>query len=226
MTGSLSTALSSRLSRSTTGLGIFAGPRIATHELASKSGTPASMKVGTSGSDGARLALETAIGPRAAGLKWEIEPATAVYTSGMLPPRQRSSTAAPCRDVLRLRRARRSSSHAMCGVPPTQRSVERTTAVFRVRDKLLKGLRGDDGYHGAKMRAWRRRSADRRELARKVEGEVREHVRVDHSVRRSEHQRVAVRAAALTQPGMPMLPEAPALFDNACGEAAWKRPRR
>jgi hypothetical protein len=33
-----------------------------THELASKSGTPASMKVGTSGSDGARRSEETATG--------------------------------------------------------------------------------------------------------------------------------------------------------------------
>src|SRR3982751_3310941 len=52
--GSASTAFSSRLSFSITGRGVFAGARIATHELTSKSGTPDSMNVGTSGSDDER----------------------------------------------------------------------------------------------------------------------------------------------------------------------------
>ena len=49
-----------------------------THELASKSGTPDSMNVGTSGSDGERVPLDTAIGTSLPAFRCGIAPATAV----------------------------------------------------------------------------------------------------------------------------------------------------
>ena len=56
----------------------LAGARIATHELASKSGTPFSMNVGTSGIEGERFALDTAIGTRRPAFTCVKAPAIAV----------------------------------------------------------------------------------------------------------------------------------------------------
>ena len=76
--GSFKTACNSAFKRSTIGLGNLAGPNKPTQELRSKSGTPLSMKVGTSGNEAERLALLTATGCNCPVLMWPMAPATAV----------------------------------------------------------------------------------------------------------------------------------------------------
>ena len=67
--------------------GVLAGANKPTQELTSKSGTPFSMNVATSGKELARLLLDTAMGSNLPDFTWGMAPAMAVYTNGILPPK-------------------------------------------------------------------------------------------------------------------------------------------
>ena len=71
-------ALSSELMRVMMARGVLAGANNPTQELTSKSGTPFSMKVATSGKELARLLLDTAMGMSLPDFTCGMAPAMAV----------------------------------------------------------------------------------------------------------------------------------------------------
>ena len=94
MSGAFSTFCSATLSLSITGLGVRAGASRPTQELISKSFRPASMKVGTSGNEGARWRDVTATALIWPPLTKGMAPATAANVTGSAPPTT-SATACP-----------------------------------------------------------------------------------------------------------------------------------